>query len=194
MITLEKRYKLIPGTMKWQFLLLFLGLFLGYQIRPLFNTTNTRNSSQKSKIEKSIRLSQLTDELSSTSSFIEEQYESTLRSCLGPKCFNHMYKDEASHKDINRIGFLSFPGSGGDAIFTLISSMLSKHSDNGMIHLINDTHVPAYGYGRNHGWSSIIRFARRPIHNSYYLLKDQGGVNARNMDLQVTEYLYAMHA
>ena len=189
MFTLEKRLRLTPGAMKWQFLLLFLGLFLGYQIRPLFNTTNTHNSSQKSKIEKSIRLSQLTDELSSTSSFIEEQYESTLRSCLGPKCFNHMYKDDALHegKDINRIGFLSFPGSGGDAVFALISSILSKQPDNAMIHLVNDTHVPAYGYGRNHGWSSIIRLARRPIHNSYYLLKDQGDVNARNMDLQVTD-------
>jgi hypothetical protein len=34
-----------------------------------------------------------------------------------------------------------------------------------------DTHVPAYGYGKNHGWSRIIRITRHLLPHSLSLLK-----------------------
>lgn len=91
-----------------------------------------------------------------------KKFELTMRNCLGTFCF-----DEAVN-EIDRIGVLSPYFSGGD----IITKFLKKHSsDLSKIDLIYDSNVPAYGYGKNHGWTRIIRIVRPIIPFSKDLTK-----------------------
>ena len=112
---------------------------------------------------------------------VEFSFESTLRSCLSSKCF-----DEPVAGSIKRVGVLSLPGTGVGTFKDLITQKLSKTTD---VEVLFDSHVPAYGYGKNHGWTRIIRFARNIIGHAYFLvrLESNGELSADldKMDAQV---------
>lgn len=109
------------------------------------------NSSRASKI-RDPRLTHLLE--------LELQFESTLKSCLSSYCFDEPVV--VSGKKLTRIGFLAPPNSGSDTLIAMLNR--AAHKDlvaTGAIE--NSTHVPAYGYGKNHGWTRIIRLVRRVI-------------------------------
>lgn len=92
-------------------------------------------------------------------------FESTIRSCLGPNCFDEKVQ-LPDGSTIDRVGLLAPMNSGGHEIFTLLESLREKpksKSNSSPIILIYETHVPAYGYGKNHGWSRIIRLSRKIV-------------------------------
>ena len=97
------------------------------------------------------------------------QYESTFRNCLGPNCFDEkvIYKGD---KHVHRIGFLALPNSGADTIYNFVSQFMGKRKLDSGIDLILESNVPAYGYGKNHGWSRIVRVRRRLIPHALSLL------------------------
>lgn len=115
----------------------------------------------------------------------EANYESTFRSCLGKNCFDEPVVREA--KTITRIGLLAPPLSGADTILAMIRKV--GLNDNKDVEVVLNTHVPAYGYGKNHGWSRIIRLARRLIPHTHALVASKGlddpSKISASIDLQV---------
>lgn len=97
----------------------------------------------------------------------EEAFDSTMRSCLGSFCF-----DDPVHVreglDVVRIGVLIPDGVGKDS---LIKMMIAAGVPVGeKLQLEFTSNVPPYGYGKNHGWSRIIRIARDIVPHSLNLL------------------------
>ena len=94
-------------------------------------------------------------------------FDSTVRSCLGIKCFD----EKPISSPCDRIGLLGTKLSGVDEINLVLKDLLGAYyidtiSDSTTTSdpkIIQSMHVPAYGYGKNHGWSRIIRIVRRPI-------------------------------
>lgn len=97
---------------------------------------------------------------------VTASFENTLRNCLGQHCFDQ--KPDGS--SFETVGLLAPPESAGEDIINAIS-MSGGSVTSSAIHLEYDTHVPAYGYGKNHGWSRIIRLVRRPIPHALALIK-----------------------
>jgi hypothetical protein len=90
----------------------------------------------------------------------ENDFESTLRSCLGSSCFDEKVNLlDNSGKKIDRIGLLSPSLSGGETLMKILNRAVDPKQMS-KINLISETNVPAYGYGKNHGWSRIIRLVR----------------------------------
>lgn len=124
-------------------------------------------------------------------------FESTIRSCLGPNCFDEKVQ-LPDGSAVDRVGLLAPLNSGGYEIFTLLQNLKEKpKSKSPSIILIYETHVPAYGYGKNHGWSRIIRLTRKVVPHALSLsvglnLKDDSG-NGENsalsaaVDIQVSQ-------
>lgn len=82
-------------------------------------------------------------------------FENTLRNCLGKHCFDQ--KPDGS--SFETVGLLAPPASAGEDILNaIVKSGVSIVSSS--VHLEYDSHVPAYGYGKNHGWSRIVRLVR----------------------------------
>ena len=97
----------------------------------------------------------------------ERSFETTMRSCLGSFCFDDPVKT-AEQKDIVRVGLL-MPDSIGAQ--TLQNMLLAGGLPVGTsLELIYASNVPPYGYGKNHGWSRIIRIANHVIPHSVRLL------------------------
>ena len=89
---------------------------------------------------------------------------STLRNCLGRKCFDELPKNSA----YDRVGLLGMPYSGSEQVDDILQEILSTSSKSvSSPHIIHSSNVPAYGYGKNHGWSRIIRIARMPVDHAF---------------------------
>lgn len=96
-------------------------------------------------------------------SIVSNLFEPTIRSCLGSKCF------DMPAKTVDRVGLLAPQSSGAEVIYRIIKKAnFNINSEN--FQFILDSHVPAYGYGKNHGWSRIIRIVRSPILQALQLL------------------------
>lgn len=123
----------------------------------------------------------------------EDKFLETLDSCIvkdddpkPKKCFEEcavtISKEEAiamnktsdseSYKEGEciqmRIGILAPPGAIPDAIFELIQNITHNMFPEGskgrdFFQIIRSTHVPPYGYGKNHGWTKIIRLVTDPL-------------------------------
>ena len=89
-------------------------------------------------------------------------FESTLRSCLGANCFDKDAHD-SNGIAIDRVGLLAPINSGGEEILLFMTKYIEqpRKSKKTPIELVYETHVPPYGYGKNHGWSRIIRLTRK---------------------------------
>lgn len=82
-----------------------------------------------------------------------KKFEASIKSCLGSNCF-----DERSVGVNPRIGFLTPDAHGVDKLLDLVllAGKKAKLLDGKRVAEIS-THTPAYGYGKNHGWSRIVR-------------------------------------
>jgi hypothetical protein len=98
----------------------------------------------------------------------ESNYESTFRNCLGTNCFDEVVDVKSDNKKLTRVGILAPSLSGADTILKMIR--LVGLADSDKIEVVLDTHVPAYGYGKNHGWSRIIRVVRRLVPHAQALV------------------------
>lgn len=87
------------------------------------------------------------------------EFDSTIRSCLSSDCFDDPVKMDDGVKR-TRIGLLS-PDSRGMHIFSQMLHQAINKNVNDTYNFEHDTHVPPYGYGKNHGWSKIIRLVSR---------------------------------
>lgn len=98
---------------------------------------------------------------------LNKKFDDTIKTCLGDSCFN-----EPVGNKLNRIGLLAPLHSGGEAVLAVIKQSMEGHK-NAHIEVIYDTHVPAYGYGKNHGWTRIIRLLPPIVPHSLTLLEGQ---------------------
>ena len=89
----------------------------------------------------------------------------------------------ADGSKIMRIGLLSVDDSAITELMSMISNAGGKTNDKTQV--VFDRHVPAYGYGKNHGWSKIIRIVRNIIPQSIQLLQSDPINISKLMDLQV---------
>lgn len=105
----------------------------------------------------------------------EATFISTMRSCLSEKCFN---KAMGANGDVVRIGVLGLPGSGAELVKGF-SESVSKLPENH--HIVFDTHAPAYGYGKNHGWTRIIRFSRDIFEHAHHLVSGKSAEDGFNL-------------
>jgi len=98
----------------------------------------------------------------------ESSFETTMRSCLGSFCFDDAVKTADQQKDVVRVGLLMPDNIGAQ---TLQNMLLAGGLPLGAsLELIYASNVPPYGYGKNHGWSRIIRIANHVIPHSVRLL------------------------
>ena len=89
----------------------------------------------------------------------KREFESTIKSCLGSYCMSETFTStQDSNVKIERIGVLS----PDDEQVTLLSEILNEWKNKAersvTMDIASSKHVPAYGYGKNHGWTKIIRF------------------------------------
>ena len=109
-------------------------------------------------------------------------FDSTIRNCLGAKCFD----ERPGRSAVDRVGLLGTDSSGIDHINNCLFELLgvkyvdtdgintvttSKDVQKSVPRIIQSSHVPAYGYGKNHGWNRIIRVVRRPAYHAVDLLR-----------------------
>jgi hypothetical protein len=113
----------------------------------------------------------------------ESSFQSTFKSCLNENCFNQPVLHIDGSK-VLRVGFLSLPLSGGQILFDLIEQLRPKYSQKHKnIEFFLESHVPAYGYGKNHGYSSLIRFSRRALDHAYALISQSNAtINSVNFE------------
>lgn len=98
----------------------------------------------------------------------EESFETTMRSCLGSFCFDDAVKSTA-HKDVVRVGLLMPDNIGSQTLINMLHAGGLKTGES--LELIYASNVPPYGYGKNHGWSRIIRISNHIIPHSVRLLE-----------------------
>lgn len=96
-------------------------------------------------------------------------FDSTLRSCLSNECYNApvTYKDGVKR---DRIGFLAPDPQGMSSLLGLLNKASKKDLAKDF-NVVLDTHVPPYGYGKNHGWTRIVRFVHRITPQAEALLR-----------------------
>ena len=70
---------------------------------------------------------------------------------------NHRYERRSCSHPNPRLALLAPPGAVGDAAAGLLVPVLSRAT------LIRTTSVPPYGYGKNHGWTCIIRLTHASL-------------------------------
>lgn len=97
----------------------------------------------------------------------------TLKSCVHSACMK-----ARARGNTERVGFLGFAGSGIVPLFGLINKLRaqSQRSSGSDIMLVYETHVPAYGYGKNHGWTKIVRAYREPIAHASSMLAESPSI------------------
>lgn len=114
----------------------------------------------------------------------KENFERTIRSCLGSYCMDERFPDPNNLEGdkIQRIGILSPDNRFDWQKFADSVQLLDVKRNGAKPRVIASTHVPAYGYGRNHGWSKIVRIVDDIDIQAYLLLK-HNKVNDHFMDL-----------
>jgi len=178
-------------------LFLVFGVFLGYSIpRRIHAAQSTpevltavvvpRATEQEIPVmTKNVKESKVRDPRLTHLLELELQFESTLKSCLSSYCFDEPVSFDG--KKETRIGLLAPPFSGADTLIAMLSRAARKDLiATGTIE--NSTHVPAYGYGKNHGWTRIVRLVRRVIPHALSTLNNAGVTPSSALfDLQVRQ-------
>lgn len=108
-------------------------------------------------------------------------YMNTIRSCLGGAGYCFDEKVSSVRKGgamVDRIGLLAVPRSGEAFVEAVFNSLVTstaasagKGDPNSNIELVVSSNVPAYGYGKNHGWTRIIRLTRGLLPHAFTLLQ-----------------------
>ena len=125
---------------------------------PLVSATTSRSLSLEDR-QSELSLSKLTA--------VENNYESTMRSCLGKMCFDQPVEST----ELVRVGLLAPPLSGVNVIMDMLVAAGVKNSSK--LEVVPDAHVPPYGYGKNHGWSRLVRVVRRLVPHAFALVADK---------------------
>ena len=87
----------------------------------------------------------------------EAAFEQTLRSCLGAACYTATPK--GSRAD-SRIGLLAPPSEAADAFFAWYVALSKRGGVTARkVEWVQTSHAPPYGYGKNHGYTRIVRLA-----------------------------------
>jgi hypothetical protein len=117
-------------------------------------------------VNRSLATAQLEDSLKELQS-IRKEFDSTLKSCLGAYCMTEIF-DNAE-----RIGFLTPDPTHFSFLSPTIEDLnhLGKNIDAQRFAVQHN--VPPYGYGRNHGWTKIIRFADNIVVQAYRITQLQ---------------------
>lgn len=92
------------------------------------------------------------------------QFESTIKSCLGRYCMDEVFSD--GDGEVRRYGLLA-PVITPEIHY--IRQVLNRLKAKGY-ELELTRHVPPYGYGRNHGWSRIVRFVDSVPRSAFHQL------------------------
>lgn len=94
---------------------------------------------------------------------VRKEFEATLKSCLGSYCMMELF----TNLKIERIGFLS--PDYGHILF--LSNIAKKWDSDDQQMIVPSQSVPAYGYGRNHGWTKIVRFTDNLVLQAFKITK-----------------------
>ena len=97
--------------------------------------------------------------------------------CLGSFCFDEkVTKYGGAAISVDRIGLLSPPMSGEKTLMKMIKQSAAKElaSSTTKVEIVDENHVPAYGYGKNHGWTRIIRLVHRVVPHAMVLATKAG--------------------
>ena len=87
----------------------------------------------------------------------EAAFEQTLRSCLGAACYTATPK--GSRAD-SRIALLAPPSQAADAFFAWYVALAKRGGVTARkVEWVQTSHAPPYGYGKNHGYTRIVRLA-----------------------------------
>ena len=87
----------------------------------------------------------------------EAAFEQTLRSCLGSACYTATPK--GSRADA-RVALLAPPSAAADAFFAWYRDLAKRGGATARkVEWIPTSHAPPYGYGKNHGYTRIVRLA-----------------------------------
>ena len=116
--------------------------------------------------------SRINAELTSQMQRLLSTYENTMRNCYGKLCFDEPVK-QSDGKKVDRVGILAIPLSGGEELIQLVRSISET---NPLIHLSLSSNVPCYGYGKNHGFSRVVRIARKVFPHALALVSKVDGV------------------
>lgn len=92
------------------------------------------------------------------------QFESTIKSCLGRYCMDEVFGDGSEVKRYGLLAPVLTPEI--QYIKQLLNRLKAKEYE---IELTR--HVPPYGYGRNHGWSRIVRFIDAVPRSAFHQLQ-----------------------
>jgi hypothetical protein len=144
-------------------IVLVVGFFAGYY-------AGRNHRSKDTQVVRATSRKQFYDSMNENVNTVLELFESTIRSCLGSECFDEQLRAN-DMKTIRRVGLLGLEKSGGDILLELLYKALPKDKLDTTLQIIYDSHVPAYGYGKNHGWSSIIRMSRDILSHAYDLMQ-----------------------
>jgi hypothetical protein len=114
------------------------------------------------------------------------RFETTMRNCLGPDCFDEKVRLSDGSK-IDRVGLLAPLNSGGEDLLVILKKLGKQPNSKAKfprapVDLVYETHVPTYGYGKNHGWSRIIRLSRKIMPHAVSLMS---GINVGQGSLNV---------
>ena len=85
----------------------------------------------------------------------EQVFRSTLRNCLGAACFT---ETPAGAGVDARIALLAPPSAAARAVFGWYRSLLAT-TKKPKLEWVETSHAPPYGYGKNHGYTRIVRLA-----------------------------------
>lgn len=109
----------------------------------------------------------------------ERAFETTVRSCLGAFCFDDAVRT-TDGKDIIRVGIVAPDVADAEHVRKMMLAAGITIGDK--LDLVISSNVPPYGYGKNHGWSRIIRIARSVVPHSVSLLSSSSS-NAASTDM-----------
>lgn len=99
----------------------------------------------------------------------EARFTKTLKSCTNINTCGHHKVQIDNVKRIQRIGIISPPSEVAERFVSILETALLVYYDfdtatmKSEIELIRTTHVPPYGYGKNHGYTKIIRVMNNPL-------------------------------
>lgn len=121
---------------------------------------------------------------------INNEFESTVRSCLSDECYNApVLHNDGIKRD--RIGFLAPDPQGMQDLINLLNRAAKKDIASSF-NVILDTHAPAYGYGKNHGWTRIVRFVHRVAPQAEAILRRQRSMTTKTIvETQTANIHYA---
>ena len=119
---------------------------------------------------------------------LDKDIEDTIRNCLGRQCFDEKPLIPGStSRTIDRVGLLAPSNSGGEIILRIVEEIAKNQlGDAAGTLFVLDTHVPTYGYGKNHGWARIVRLYRSIVPHSISLLNNN---SLDLIDLQVKQLM-----